>query len=290
MRSALLLALPLLAPSSAGQSSTGQATAPATAPAASPEARALWERLCAASGVAGREPLTAFHLQADVRNKSGVQSNDAHIDYRYLAPDCIRFALPSKNETGRFGPAQEQYWVKEGKQVTVLSGREWKESRQSVDDMLALARNYAALANPARLTLLALELVPVPGDLWTGLAREAGKLTWLALESPDFALVRGEPGAARPEVYRVELGLRDDLPVIAIVRAKDKPGVDPLLVEFSRYEERDGYRIPMALLVHVLDRKETPVRFAATASQEVYVTAAALRPSFTVEDFKPEKR
>lgn len=286
MRSALLLALPLLAPSSAGQSSAGQSTAPA----ASPEARERWERLCAASGVAGREPLTAFHLKADVRNRTGVQSNDAHIDYRYLAPDCIRFALPSKNETGRYGPAPEQYWLKDAKQVVVLAGREFAEDRRAVDDMLALARNYAALANPARLTLLALELVPVPGDLWTGLAREAGKLTWLALESPDFALVRGEPGAARPEVYRVELGLRDDLPVIAIVRAKDKPGVDPLLVEFSRYEERDGYRIPMALLVHVLDRKETPVRFAATASQEVYVTAAALRPSFTVEDFKPEKR
>lgn len=265
-----------------------QTPTPATS-SASPEARALWERACRASGPAEREPLRAFQLTAEVRSRTGVQSNDAKIDYRFLAPDCIRFALPSKNETGRFGPAPEQYWLKSGEGVVVLAGREFKEDRRAVDDMLALAKNYAALSNPARLNLLALELPPVPADLGPELQKRTKKLVWLALESPDFALVRGEAGADRPGVYRVELGLGEkDLPSVAIVRAKDKPGTDPLLVEFSRYEERDGFRIPFALLVHVLDRSQSPATFAAEASQEVYVKTAALRPAFTVEDFKPK--
>src|SRR5688572_14614762 len=121
-----------------------QSPTPATS-GATPEARALWERVCKASGPAEREPLRAFQLTAEVRTRSGVQSNDAHVDYRYLAPDCIRFALPNKNETGRFGPAPEQYWQKSATDVVVLAGREFKEDRRAVDDMLALARNYAAL-------------------------------------------------------------------------------------------------------------------------------------------------
>jgi hypothetical protein len=128
-----------------------------------------------------------------------------------------------------------------------------------------------------------------PADLGPALASSTKKLAWLALESPDFALVRGDAPRPAGTVYRVEIGQREDgLPAVAIVRERGgKPGGDPLLVEFSRYEERDGFRIPLVLKVHVLDRARSPVTFAERPSQEVYITSASLRPPLTVEDFKP---
>lgn len=264
--------------------------------AATPEA--LWAAVCAASGPASREPLQAFQLQAEVRTRSGVQTNEARIEYRYLAPDCIRFMLPSKNETGRFGPAPEHYWLRTGERVVALAGREFKEDRRAVDDMLALAKNYVALSNPARLNLEGLERPTAPpADLGPELAKKLRKLTWLAFESPDFALVKREAtgeakNGAAPEstLYRIELGLREDhLPAVAIVREPGKAGADPLLVMFSRYEASDDFRLPFVLLVHVLDRSESPARFAEKPSQEVYVTSASLRPKLSVADFQPER-
>src|SRR5262245_13661456 len=126
----LMLVLSWLAPLLACRVQETQASAPA-APKVD-EARALWERACAASGEAQRAPLLCFQLKADVLTRSGVQTNEAHIDYSYLAPDCIRFVLPSKNETGRFGPTPEQYWMQTPDNVVVLAGREYKEDRKNV--------------------------------------------------------------------------------------------------------------------------------------------------------------
>ncbi len=293
---ALLLALALSAPPllSTRAEVPPQETPPATSPTTSTAApeRALWEKVCAASGSASRAPLSAFQLEAEVLTRTGVQTNEAKIDYRYLAPDCIRFMLPSKNTTGRFGPAPEQYWLQSADGVVVLAGREYKEDRKSVDDMLALARNYVALSNPARLDLKALELVSAPADLPPELAKRARKLTWLALESPDFALVRSEVERTAPALYRVELGVRgeDHLPAFAIVREKGTSAADPLLVEFSEYRPQDDFRLPFQLKVHVLDRTRTPLLFAEKPAQEVYVTSAALRPKLALEDFQPTKK
>lgn len=258
---------------------------------ASPEARALWARVCDASGPASRAPLSAFQLEAEVLTRTGAQTNEAKIDYRFLAPDCIRFMLPSKSTTGRFGPAPEQYWLQSREGVVVLAGREYKEDRAAVDQMLVLARNYVALSNPAQLDLRALALIALPDDLPRELARRAGKLGWLVLESPDFALVRSETQRERPTLYRVELGIRgeDQLPAFAIVREVAKNGADPLLVEFSDYRPQDDFVLPRQLKVHVLDRSVTPTLFAAKPAQEVYVTGAALRPKFTPADFQPQK-
>jgi len=277
------LGLPALAPLALASPHQSQALEQA-----SPEARAAWQRLCAVSASPAREPITAFHLKADIRTRSGVQTNDTRIDYRYLAPDCIRFMLPSRNETGRFGPAQEQYWLKAGKEVVTLAGREYEQDRRQVDDMLALSRNYVALSNPSRMNLQALEfLASAPLDLGEELTKSARKLTWLALESPDFALVRRDGAVPKDSVYRVELGLRENgLPGIAVIRAKTRGGGDPLLVEFGDYQEKSGFQIPVSLKVHVLEGR-TPNAFSPHPSQEVYVTEANLRPELRVEDFKP---
>ncbi len=287
----LLLALFTFAPAAPAHRAQAAAAQSESVPGASAEARALWERVCAASGDASREPLRAFQFRAEVQMRSGVQRNEAKIDLRYLAPDCIRFLLPSGNETGRSGPAPEQYWMQTSESVVVLAGREYKEDRKAVDDMLALARNYVALSNPARLNLLGLELPSAgPADLGTELSKRFKKLRWLVLESSDFALLRGELAREAPVVYRVELGLREDaLPAVAIVRERGKPATDPLLVEFSEYREEDAFKLPFQLRVHALERAQVPPAFAEKAAQEVYVTSAVLRPALTVADFQPRK-
>src|SRR6185503_617089 len=154
-----------------------------------------------------------------------------------------------------FGTAPEQYWMRTKESTVLLAGREYKEDRKQVDDMLALVRNYVALSNPARLNLLGLELLPAaPADLGKGLAGRFKKLRWLAVESSDFALLRSEVAREAPVVYRVELGLREDaLPAVAIVRERAKSGTDPLLVEFSEYREQDAFKLPFQLRVYPLD-------------------------------------
>jgi len=271
---------------------------------ATPRARALWERVCQASGAVERPPLTAFQLQAEVRIREGMQRNDLEIDYRYLAPDCIRFRLPTKNETGRFGPAQEQYWLRGADgSVVQLAGREYGTDRSKVDEMLVLARNYVALSNPGRLALVSLELRSgPPPDLGAAHAKTLAGLAWLSVESPDFALVRGESPPAPGTVYHVDLAVRalpegqenppppglDDLPRAAIVRAVGPHGGQPLLVEFARYEARQDFNIPLDLRVFQLDPAQSPAAFAALAWQEIHVQEASMRPAFTVDDFRPK--
>ena len=89
--------------------------------------------------------------------------------------------------------------------------------------------------------------------------------------------------------FRAESLGEGALPSVAIIRERDKAGAEPLLVEFSKYEEHDGFKIPLVLLVRVLDRTQAKPVFASAASQEVYVKTAALRPKLTVADFQPKK-
>jgi len=300
MRYVLLAALGALALATASSTWPASGAFPDAQDAlasATPEARTAFERLAKAAGDGA--PITSFRLQADVLTRSGVQTNEMHVEYRYLAPDCIRFMLPSRNETGRFGPAPEQYWLKSSAEVVVLAGREYKEDRRLVDDMAVLARNYTALSSPGRLRLTALELLPAaPADLGPELTKKTRKLKWLALTSPDFALVRRDgqtdPAAASagaggdPRLFRVEVGLGEDaLPAVAVIREVGKGG-DPLLVEFGQYKETAKRRIPLQLRVHVLDRALEPDAFAPAPSQEIYVTEAELEAALTVEDFKPK--
>jgi hypothetical protein len=246
------------------------------------EARELWTRVCAASGEAQRPPLISFQLKADVLTRSGVQTNEAHIDYRYLAPDCIRFVLPSKNETGRFGPAPGVPDAA-SRMRRAAAGRGTREDRKKVDDMLTLARNYGALF--ARLNLLARAAT---GRAWPSARPCRARRSCAGWRSRPRLSCKATSRSGWGRVSR-RGHLRDDLPGGGIIRERGKSMIDPLLVEFSQYQAQDGFKLPFQLRVHALDRSHSPAVFAKDAAQEVYVTAAALRPSQTVEDFKPRK-
>jgi hypothetical protein len=252
---------------------------------AAPEARAVWERLLAVTASDAAQPISAFRLAADVLTRSGAQTNEMDIDYRYLAPDCIRFVLPSRLETGCSGRGREDYWLKDKEEIVVLAGRDYAEDRRRVDEMLALARNYVALSDPKRLSLHELRLLDgPPGDLPRSLAAAGKRLTWIAVASPDFALVRRD-GAPAPEgtLYTVDLGLSADaLPTLAVIREGARG--QALLVELGKYEERSGFRIPLQLRVHM---PRAPGAFGDAPSQEIYVTAADLRAPLKPEDFRP---
>ena len=304
MRLPLLCALLLSFP--------GALAAQDTPAAGREEADRAWEDLVAATrqgaatagqGTAGApDPIRSFHLRAEVLTRDGVQTNETKIDYRFLAPDCIRFALPSRREVGRFGPRQRDYWLlgeKEGDVVT-LSGKDYEKDRRQIDEMLAVARNFVALSDPARLKVTRKELLEgAPADLPEALREDAARLRWLGVASPDFALLspaaalRGE-GEEEPSTYRVELGLGEDsLPHLVVIREDRVPGrrpADPMLLRLARFAPQNEFQIPKEIRVHTVDRRSRKASFTEKPTQEVYVTSTDLRPELTVEDFRPAGR
>lgn len=264
---------------------------------ASPEARELWRRLILATGGGEeRAPIHAFHLVADGLRRDGVRTNEVQFDYRYLAPDCIRFALDGNSETGRCGTGARDYWVRTKEGVTPLVGRDYASDREQVKRMHAIARNFVALSDPANLRVERLELLPgPPADLEPTMQRVARRMPWLRIASPDFALFTDQVAEGGTRSFLVDLALQidgeeRDLPRYAIVREAPREGVEaarPMFIRLDGYRLEDDFRIPMRIFVHDLDPGLEQAVFSARASQEVYVIEADLRPAYTVEDFRP---
>ncbi len=268
-------------------------------PAASPAdaAHDVWTRFLAASATRGGAPISAFSLRAEVLTRQGVQTNETKVDYRYLAPDCIRFLLASGRETGRSGPKQRDYWLKDLDEVVNLSGAEYEEDRRLIDRMHAIARNFVALSDPSRIRIEHCELLAEPPrDLAGDLAGATKKLSWLRVASPDFALLP-RPGEDAPSsgLFTVDLALMESgkdagLPRFAIIREETRAsgaGAPPMLLHLDRFEERGGFRIPMQILVHEIDQESRPPVFSSPAGQEIYILEADLRATFSIDDFRP---
>ncbi len=268
-----------------------------SAPAPSdPKAEGCWSSFLAASGSRKETPpITAFHLRADIVTREGVQTNELRTEYRFLAPDSIRFLLSSGREIGRSGPKQRDYWLKDKDEIVPLVGADHERDRRDVDRMLAVARNFVGLSDPAKLHIERCEILDAPpSDIGPDRLRDAKELRWLCVTSPDFALVpeaaQGVP--AERALYRVELALMDSyVPRFVIVR--QEPASDPasrsnsMLLELDLHQERDGYRIPLSIKVHALDPAASPAIFAARPAQDIWIEEIDLRPAFTALDFKP---
>jgi len=268
------------------------------------------------------EALTTFRLDAQVRSREGVQTNDMDVSYRYLAPDCIRFRLqPSGREIGKLpGTDRRAYWLKDKDEIVELVGREHAQDRKSIDEMLSLARNFVALSDPARMRLARLALADGPPPvLPPSLAREARRLDWLEIESPDLALVqetdspRGRKDAPRPHVARLGVDRESGLPTFVILYPAPEAAADadpdspdgtgatdgagprsagPLppsarLIRFADYGESGGYRIPRSLAVHRLDPARFRPAFTDKPAQEIYVREIELQAPLTPADFQP---
>jgi len=299
----LLLLLPGLSPAAQEEPASPNA---AVLEHASEGARVAWQRLLRSEGSSAGGPIDAFHLRAEVRSRDGVRRNDLIAEYRFLNPHFIRFALPGKKgttrrETGRGpGAGQKAYWLRDGEEVHVLQGRDYTEDRRLVDEMLVLSQNFLALSDLSRLSLseLGLSTPPRPETMpksWA-LKRWWRKLTWLRLESADFALLDPErrTGGTGTGPHVAELGLDpgDGLPRIAIVHetrdtASRRTPARPMLFHLDHYRLRDGFLVPNQIHVHPLVLEDGAPRFSDEPAQEIDILEANLRPDFEPGTFRP---
>ncbi len=303
----LFLAAPYASARALPQTSADTAGAQDGVASASVEAREAWERVLAASAGndAKRAPISAFTLRAEAVFRDGVKRNEATFDYRYLAPDCIEFALPSGSKTGRSGAKQRDYWLDSKDGLVELAGFEYEEDRRQINEMLSIAKNFVSLTDPSKLRIQSLKLLPEPPrELWSTLRRTTERMLWLRVTSPDFALVKrdGDEGAAQGAVYVVDLALPNkdargaskDLPNYAIIREQLTPGrapAPPMLIRLRNYTAQDGFLMPLNLDVFPFVRGgDAGSGFAEVAAQRVAVLEANLRPGLTVADFRPEEK
>jgi hypothetical protein len=295
----LVLSLALAA---AAQDGGAAAPPPAVAPPAAPgPAQAAWDAVLGAMTVPGeRQPVTSFSISAHVTARQGVQSNDFEATYRFLKPAFIRFGLGPNRETGH-GPGQgmKAYWLRDGKQVTLLDSRTYLEDRELVRRMTTIANNILALTDPQKLRTRSLELRASPPELLPEeLAFSARRLTWIEFLSPDFDLYRDEPpSGAEPapeRLFRVVVGAdkkKNNLPALVLLREEGDPRAvtgEPLLFELQDYRAVDGYKLPHGIKVRGLDTSAPKPVFQSAPAQEISVSFADLTPGFTPDAFLPE--
>jgi hypothetical protein len=185
--------------------------------------------------------------------------------------------------------------LKDGERIVPLFGREYEEDRRRVDEALALAKNFLALADLSKVRLVAVELrADSPSGIPSDVAARPKKLLWLTVKSPDFALVAEQRRGAAAElpIYAVEIGIDPEtyLPALALVReerpAPLKPSESltaPVLVELQRWTIVQGYRVPKLVRVFASEGDA----FAAKPSQAIALVELDLAPELEPADFNP---
>lgn len=284
---------PSPAPAPAPRTGGTPASPPALPAGTEPRAAELWRRAVAASFASG--PIEAFDLEFSLRQRGPHSSNDVDARYRYLEPGFVRATLESGREHLR-GPRGD--FLIDGKEVVRLTGRANVEDRRQLDETVALARNYLALADPARLRIDALRVLdaPPPG-LPASLKVDPGVLDWLEVESPDFHLVRLEPARGgsepAPPRFRARLGLdrADGRIALCLLEERPLPGVrthtEPLLVELRDSRDLEGVRLPREVRVHHLDPRSPTPLFETYPHTILWLRRGSLRPLLTPADFLP---
>jgi len=266
----------------------------------SPEAAALFEALSRSTVKPGakRAPLTAFDIAFEIKTRGpGVQRNQANVRVRFQAPGFVRFALEAQKEMG-FGP--RGYWQRFEDGAKYLNGREYAPDRKRITQVRSTAKNFLALADPNRLRIQSLRaLAGAPGHVPPGLEKQAAKLTWLAIESPDFDLAVGAPGtdgdsampAARPRLFRATLGLNPTTGRVheALVQELDKGA--PLVststwVSLSEPMDLGDSLLPGTVEVRYADMQAEPWSFDVKPSEQLYILDGKLNPKFGPDAFE----
>jgi len=273
-------------------------TLPPLAPGALPaeataEARAAWETLCSALGVAPDTPrVEAFELSFDARAwQAGGESEKSFRNgqLRFLAPGFVDSAL----ETGRRrlrGPRGD--WLVDAKGGAVrLQGVELAQDRRELDQIVHIARTFANLVNARSLRLRRLETLPAPPFALPAAARErANGALWLALVSPDFGLARAD-GAARNEAH-VWLALEQSthLPLLAVVAdggPSDTAAAAAVLVELWNWAPLDGLRAPKNVRTYPPRGEGAAWAFEERQNLQLWLTKGTLRAKLAPQDFEP---
>lgn len=304
-------------------------------PAASEKARATWTAMLAAIGAlpaavdnpdgtpaASTRLTNRFDMRLGLLTRSGRRGDEPRpesheFDTRiiYMAPFFVRYQLPQGVETG-FGP--DGFWLRDGDEVVLLRGRDYKTDQEQVQQVLSLCQNFLSIATPGRLRLAALEqldrmpfareeLPPRPGF-------DYARLLWLRTVTPDFLLVEaiqpkveGQEDERPQALYQVYFGLdrKTLLPrALHVVRVGAQPrdmifeqlillenwgsaGADGTTVEG---EPQPRVLIPQRLYVHErLPGHSQYGPFLLQPDREVYVRqGSTLFPNLVAADFDPK--
>lgn len=287
--------------------SDGKQAAPGRIPGdTSKEAQKRWQKLVQGSRVEDVQttPIRSFSMGFDLRLRTiGVEhspSKDARAIFDYL-DEKSGYVRGTYLDSGRGmlrGP--EGDWSLDSKTGPVkLDGREDQVSRDELDRLLAISRNFVSLARPEGVRLVELrELNPEPigASLRTPLDRrtlefgdgrflrlpknsmvqDALQLTWIEVASPDFRLYvpSGEISAGGIEpVYRALLGLASDGHVQLAQFTRDDKGpalATALFVHIKELTEVNGYRFPRVIEVHSALRERMPWQFEENPSFELH--------------------
>ncbi|MGK0217002.1 MAG: hypothetical protein ACI9HE_000476 [Planctomycetota bacterium] len=303
----------------------GKLAAPGRIPeGVSQEARARWAKLVQGSYVSGvqTQPIRSFSMGFDLRIRTvGVDnspSKDVRATFDYL-DEKSGYVRGTYHDSGRAmlrGPKGD--WSEDKTGSLKIDGREDQASRDELDRLLAISRNFVSLARPEGVRLVDMrELNPkaIDASLRTPLDRRtlefgggrflrlpenamvqaALALTWIEVASPDFRLYvpPGELTAAGTEpVYRAILGLAADGHVQFAQFTRDDNGpslASALFVHIKQLTEVGGYRFPRVIEVHSVVSDRLPWQFEENPSFELYglESHTQLNPTLQAKDFLP---
>ena len=149
--------------------SDGREVAPGRIPGGtSAEATRRWNAFFAAqsTGSPARAPLGGFRLGFDLRAREPQQSNDGRARFTFWEErGWLSCQMDKSGRTLLLGP-EGPFLVDAGK-ATSLRGRDFKEDRKKLLEWVAIARNYLALVQPARVRLVELRERADPQLAWS---------------------------------------------------------------------------------------------------------------------------
>ena len=273
---------------------------PAARPAFDATAKASWDAL--AKATFAEKPATAFDLQFHLRVRPDeIQSNDLTAHYRFLSPGFVRATLESGREHLR-GPKGD--YLIDGEESLKLVGREAAEDKKQIDETIGVARNFLALTDPARLKPSSVRPGASPeGLLPVNLHERARDLNWINITTNGFHLLSSTEklpeGARRTQQALLGISPESSTLQFAVV-LEETFGADGvrlrapqhLLIDLRSTTALDGFQVPRHLRMHqLIPRQElaqqSPTKFRAKPTFELWLRGGSLRPRFSADDFLP---
>ena len=262
-----------------------------------------------------------FDLRLRTVGVEGTPTKDVRAIFDYLdeAQGYVRGTYLDSGRSMLRGP-QGDWSVDPKTGALKLDGREDQVSRDELDRLLAISRNFVSLARPEGVRLVDLrELNPKPIDaaLRTPLDRrtlefgqgrflrlpqnamvqQALSLQWIEVASPDFRLYVPQDTLSADgtePVYRAILGIAGDGHVRFAQFSRDDGGptlATALFVHIKQLTQVGGYRFPREIEVHSVVRKGLPWRFEQEPSFELYglKSHTQLNTGLSPSDFLPKR-
>ena len=256
------------------------------------DARELWELVLRGTRSSSAEtpPVEGFHLTFDMTARHEGGKNDIALELAYrMREGYLRTDILRSKRTQLRGPDGD-FLIEKGS-VTRLAGREHKQSREDMDQWVAIAHNFLTLTNPAAIRIVAMREVGAPSDrLPAEVRREIGGLRWLEVESPDFHLYSTDESEKAP-VFVAQLALRPHTARVeySLIQERGRRGDrDARLFAHKEFEQLQGFLLPRNVLVYLVDPTDRGLAFFAKPSIDLWMHPnGQLNPDLSLDHFRP---